>query len=171
MPKSTVVSVTALGLSGVDALKWAESNGIYVRRYPEAIFKHPDYERQRLPPGREFLVELVSAEEIKPKGQEYCTSLEVFAFARCKYGADIFERIKGELALLLRKKMSDADLKKRGFWGVLIPHEPCHPFLNGALALTPHGDGIHPAIDVWPNLNGTRKWSDGTAFAFPLPTR
>lgn len=116
-------TVKGLGLTGAEWITRLESCGYKLSDGAREILSKPDYdENHRLESGKEYKVTLVFGKEIKKDRDRITANLK--AIAMREYGEQSVTDLKGELALLIREKLTNAELKAMCIKYIAVLHEP-----------------------------------------------
>lgn len=116
-------TVTGLGLTSEQWITRLEAGGHKLSDWARDVLSKPDYdENHRLEVGKEYKVTLVFSKEIKKQKDRSTTNLK--ALARRELGEQSVIGLKGELALLIREKFTNAELEAMGIFYIVVLHEP-----------------------------------------------
>lgn len=116
-------TVTGLGLTGEEWVTRLEAGGHKMSDWTHDTLMQPDYDQNhRLEAGKEYKVTLVFGKEISKDQERKNSNLKEFA---CReIGDQSVKGLKGELALLIREKFSNAELKAMDIYYIAVLHEP-----------------------------------------------
>ncbi len=157
-------TVTGLGLTGAEWVTHLESNGHKLTDWAQNILSKPDYdENHRLEVGKEYKVVLVVGKEIKRDRDRSTANLK--AIATRELGEQSVTDLKGELALLIREKFTNADLEVMGIWYIVVLHKPIIDSVGDAIVLYSSRYDGKSWVRAYYDGPG-RQWRDNGAFAF-----
>lgn len=157
-------TVIGTGLTGAEWITRLEMNGYKPNNWARDIITKPDYDKKhRLEAGKEYKVTLVLGAEIR-KGSERTTA-NLKSFASSKFSNHAVAGLKGELALLVREKFTNAELEAMGVWYVAVLHEPIIDSGGDADILRSGRSGGGSWVGAYHDRTGVQ-WNDGGAFAF-----
>lgn len=116
-------TVTGLGITGAEWITRLTAGGHKLSDWARGILSKPDYdENHRLESGKEYKVTLVFGKEIKKDNDRSTANLK--AIAARELGEQSVSGLKGELALLIREKFTNAELEAMSIWYIAVLHEP-----------------------------------------------
>lgn len=170
MSTSITFTVTGLGLTAKEMQEREESRGHTLSDYAKDVLSKPDYDKNhRLEAGKEYTMVLVYGKEIRKDSSRTTANLK--AHARRELGEQATNGLKGELALLIREKFTNAELEAMGIWCIAVLHEPIIDSGGDPRVLrSGRSDGGVPWLDAHcGRLDDT--WHDGGAFAFFASTQ
>lgn len=144
--------------------KRLKSGGHELSKWSADILSKPDYDaKHRLEAGESYKLALVLGTEFAADAARSTT--DVKAFARGAFGDQSVDGLKGELALLIREKFTNAELELIGLLYIVVLHEPIvdsegFPYvLNSRRRAGSFVDAGYDNPDV--------RWLVNGAFAFP----
>lgn len=132
--------------------------------WAQRALSHPGYNRiHRLKPGAPYQVKFLFGREIPEDGRRTTEGLR--KLARHKFGDLATKGLKGELAFLLREKITNKDLEKMGVSRIVILHRPILTY--GGERCVFRIDRFDGVSSVGAESGGPKiEWGGGTAFAF-----
>lgn len=158
-------TVTGLGLTANEWKKRLESGGHKLSDFAKDILAKPDYDQHhRLEAGKEYKMVLVYGKEIRKDQQRTTANLK--ALACRELGEQAVQGLKGELALLIREKFTNAELEVMGLWYIAVLHDPIidSDGYPGVLSVSRRG-----GCESWVGADcghSVGSWDDCGAFAF-----
>lgn len=171
-------TVIGTGLSGAEWLKRLEKGGQTVSDRARDILTRPDYDaNHRLETGKEYKIVLVNGNEIPKDSERKTDKLKEFArrelgrtenlraFERRELGEKAVAELKGEHALLIREKFTNAELEKMGLWYIVILHKPIVDSSGDARVLDTDRADDKPWVSAFCD-DPDHRWSNRGAFAF-----
>lgn len=157
-------TVTGLGLTGAEWINRLESSGYKFSGFAQDIISKPSYdENHRLEVGRVYKLTLVFGKEIKKEKDRSAVKLK--AIATRELGDQSVRGLKGELALLIREKFTNAELEAMGIRYIAVLHQPIIDSVGIASVLSSVRSVNEPCVDTGHGKPSGR-WSDDGAFAF-----
>lgn len=157
-------TVTGLGLTSAEWITRLEADGHKLSDWARDILTKPDYDRNHhLEAGKEYKVTLVFGKEVRKDQERTTANLKDLALR--EFGEQAVTGLKGELALLIREKFTNAELEAMGLWYITVLHEPIIDSGGGANVLDSgrRDGGSYVGADYGrPN----DRWVDDGAFAF-----
>lgn len=122
-PDRITFTVTGLSITGAEWITRLTAGGHKLSDWARGILSKPDYdENHRLESGKEYKVTLVFGKEIKKDNDRRTANLK--AIAARELGEQSVSGLKGELALLIREKFTNAELEAMSIWYIAVLHEP-----------------------------------------------
>ena len=154
----TTFTVTGLGLTAKEWKKRLESGGYRLSDWAKKILSTSDYdEKHRLEAGKEYKIVLV-------RGSPEWMTIDPKVYASRELGEQAVSGLKCELALLIREKFSNAELKQIGLSHIVVPHEPIMDSEGGLMVVS--SDRRHRSFVSARFIYPGSQCCDSVAFAF-----
>ncbi len=165
-PKDTRIEFTVTG-TGLTAAAWIstlESAGHKFGDRVRNVLSRPDYDaKHRLEAGKVYKVVLVRGTEITRDHDRTTKNLK--AIAVNEFGERSVSGLKGELALLIRMKFSNAELEQMGLWYIAVLHDPIVDSDTCSIVLNSNRSYCESWVGTgYGGSDGS--WGGGVAFAF-----
>lgn len=164
--KPTRVTFTVIG-TGLPGAEWParlEAGGHELSKLTRDVLAKPDYDKNhRLEAGKEYKVTLLFGKEVREDSKRTAANLK--SRAKQELGEQSIIGLKGELALLVREKCTNAEFAAMGIYYVAVLHEPIIDSDGDARVLSScryGNESFMYAHYVRPDL----RWSSGCAFVF-----
>lgn len=160
----TTFTVTGLGLTGAEQVVRLTTGGHKLSDWARDILLKPDYdESHRLETGKEYKVMLVFGREIKKDKDRSSANLKAIAIRDLGEQSGI--GLKGEIALLVREKFTNAELEAMGIWYIAVLHKSIIDSAGDASVL--NSNRYNDSSWVGANCGlPDHRWRDNGAFAF-----
>ncbi len=167
-PTRITFTVIGAGLTGAEWITRLETRGHKLYDWARDIITKPDYdENHRLEVGKEYKVTLVFGKEIRKDFERTTANLKAKAVQ--EFGEQSVAGLKGELALLIREKFTNAELETMGIYYIAVLHEPIIDSGGGASVLDSNRNGGGSYVGAGYDSPG-RQWRGSGAFAFLAST-
>jgi hypothetical protein len=156
--------VTTLGLTAEGWKTRLEQGGHKLSDWAKDILSKPDFDRNhRYEQGQTIKVFLIRGVEIKEADKRTTQNLQ--ALATKQAGEASVTSLKGELALLIREKFTNEELREMGLWYIAVLHTPIVDSDGGPYVLYSRRDGGGSWVNAYWVKPGSI-WGDCGAFAF-----
>ena len=157
-------TVIGTGLTSAEWITRLESGGHKPSDYAKDILSKPGYDaKHRLEAGKEYKIVLVRGKEIRKDAERTTANLK--ALGRRELGDQAVSGLKGELALLIREKFTNAELEAMGLWYIAVLHEPIVSSDGSPGVLRAGRSGGGSWVFAYYG-NPAYRWRDDGAFAF-----
>lgn len=163
-PRRIEFTVQGTALTSTDWISTLESAGHKIGDWARNVLSQPDYDaKHRLEAGKEYKIVLVRGTEITKDSDRTTKNLKAIAVK--EFGEQSVSGLKGELALLIRMKFSNAELQQMGLYYIVVLHDPIVDSVG-------HPDVLYSSRGVDRSSVGADcggpddDWLDGSAFAF-----
>lgn len=153
--------------TGFESKHWPKrlkDGGHELSKWAADFLSKPDYDKKhRLEAGKSYKLALVLGTEIATDAERSTADLKTFACREIGEQATASD-LKGELALLIREKFTNAELEEMGLWYIAVLHEPIVDSDGYPRVLySGRDDGSFVRADY---DDPALQWSDLGAFAF-----